>query len=473
VAASGSVTLSRDSAYRGGRGPVPEPVLFRVLTSDDSLAACSRHRLGDIDSVVIGRRREGEPKVSRTVAEGVRTLALRLPDRLVSVVHARLERIIGVWFVTDAESKNGTWVNGQRVKRTALTDGDLLELGQTFFRFRASLPTVEGDLPDLEVAVTATRALPFVTLLPSFQGECARLAEVARSMVPIVLQGETGAGKEVAARAVHSLSARRGELVAVNCGALTETLTESELFGHRKGAFSGATEDRPGLVRAADGGTLFLDEIGDLPRRSQAALLRVLQEREVLAVGATRPVPVDLRVVAATQRPLETLVEAGAFRADLYARLAGFQLRLPPVRERTEDLGLLVGALLQRLAPARADRIRFSGEAARALLLHDWPLNVRELEQCLAAAIALAGDRAIGLEHLPEPVRAGANAAGAAAPGPTDEDRRRKDQIVALLREHGGNISAVARATGKARLQIQRWIKRYGLDPETFRRRPS
>jgi transcriptional regulator with AAA-type ATPase domain len=472
MSAPSSTTWSRERVSRGARAPVPEPLLFRVLSTDHLLAAPSRHRLGDIDRVIIGRGREEGAKASRSVDDGIRTLTLRLPDRWMSSAHVTLERVIGRWFLSDAASKNGTWLNGAPVERAVLADGDLLELGQTFFRFRTSFPVGDDDTLDWEAVPEAAPAPLLLTLLPALAGDFARLVEVSRSGVSIVLHGESGAGKEVAARAVHTLSGRRGEFVAVNCGALNETLLESEFFGYRKGAFSGAVEDRPGLVRAADGGTLFLDEIGELPPRSQAKLLRVLQEREVLAVGATRPVRVDLRVVAATQRPLPMLVEAGEFRADLYARLSGFQLRLPPLAERREDLGLLVGALLRRLDAPRADRLRLTHDAARALLAYDWPLNVRELEQCLSAALALAGTKPIGLEHLPEPLRAERPNAGAARAktAPSDEERQRRDQLLALLGEHKGNISAVARAMGKARLQIQRWIKRYGLDPTMFRR---
>src|SRR5207302_1217977 len=189
--------------------------------------------------------------------------------------------------------------------------------------------------------------------------------------------GETGTGKEVIARAIHAASRRPGAFVAVNCGALAPNLVESELFGHKKGAFSGATEDHNGLVRAADKGTLLLDEIGDLPVPTQAALLRVLQQREVLPLGTTKPMPVDLRVVAASHRDLEAEVGAGRFREDLWSRLAGYTAQLPALRDRREDLGLLVAALLARLVQTRP--IRFTSEAGLALVQYDWPRNVREL----------------------------------------------------------------------------------------------
>src|SRR5690606_9536217 len=226
----------------------------------------------------------------------------------------------------------------------------LVTLGYTLFLFRAAL-SVTGGVPEWVDAGAREPAAPgMATLLPQLERELDRLARVAPSDVTVMVRGETGTGKEILARAVHALSGRSGEMVAINCGALTDTLVESERFGHRKGAFSGATEDAPGLIRMSHGGTLLLDEIGDRPPASQAAFLRVLQEREVMAVGGTRPVPVDLRVVSATHRDLEALVAQGRFRADLLARVSGFRIDLPPLRERREDLGLLIGALLRKLA---------------------------------------------------------------------------------------------------------------------------
>src|SRR5207244_11071980 len=221
------------------------------------------------------------------------------------------------------------------------------------------------------------------TIAPAMSSALVPLAAIARTALPAIVLGESGTGKELIARALHALSGRRGPCQAINCAAIAQTLLESELFGCRRGAFSGATEGRPGLFRAADGGTLFLDEIADLPMLAQAALLRVLQESEVLPVGATRPVHVDVRVVAAAQRDLRSLAAAGRFRPDLLARLDAFTVALPPLRERREDLGLLCAALLRRLAPDRCERLRLEPDAARALLHHAWPLNVRELELSL------------------------------------------------------------------------------------------
>jgi transcriptional regulator of acetoin/glycerol metabolism len=247
----------------------------------------------------------------------------------------------------------------------------------------------------------------------------------------------------------------------VNCGAIPENLVESELFGYRKGAFTGALEDRPGLVRSADGGTLLLDEIGDLPLSAQAALLRVLQEDEVTPVGGTRPQKIDLRIVAATHRELQALARERKFRDDLLARLSGFVVRLPPLRERREDLGLLTAAILRKASVETP----LSVEAARALLAYDWPGNVRELEKALQSAAVLSEGEAIELEHLPELLHTPKESGPLGA-----EEQGRRDELVTLLRQYAGNVTQVARKMGKARQQIQRWLRRYGLDALHFRR---
>jgi transcriptional regulator with GAF, ATPase, and Fis domain len=333
-------------------------------------------------------------------------------------------------------------------------------VGSTFLRLRTSLDAAGL----LDTAGQPPAAPGLLTLLPSDAAQLEKLERLAPTRLPVLLGGESGAGKEVVARAVHTLSQRPGPFVAVNCGGLSSTLIESELFGYRKGAFSGALEDRPGLVRTSDHGTLFLDEVGDLPSGAQATLLRVLQESEVVPVGGTRPVKVDLRVVAATHRDLAAMVEQGTFRADLLARLSGFLLRLPPLRARREDLGWIIAALIRRHAAEPAS-VSFSVEATRLLLTHEWPLNVRELEKTLLAAITLAAGGQVECAHLP---------AGLGAPTPAPaldaEDQALRAQLVGLFQAHAGNVSAVADAMGKARFQIQRWMKRLQIDAATFRK---
>src|SRR5207244_2806515 len=185
---------------------------------------------------------------------------------------------------------------GQTCSRAVLKDGDLLELGHTIFLFRESVPRSSDEVPDLDTNRLHPPAPGLATLAPKLAAEVSRLGTIARSIVPVVIHGDPGSGKELAARAIHLLSGRSGSFVAVNCGGIAKTLVETEMFGYRKGAFSGADEDRPGLMRTAEKGTLFLDEIADLPAAAQAALLRALQEQEVMPVGGTRPVKVDVRV---------------------------------------------------------------------------------------------------------------------------------------------------------------------------------
>jgi transcriptional regulator with GAF, ATPase, and Fis domain len=382
----------------------------------------------------------------------------------------------------DANSKNGTFVNGRTVTRAALVDGDVIEAGHVFFVFRdTQLLPKDGPL-DVDATSLSSRAPGLRTLVPHLAESFARLFLVAPADVSVVVHGESGTGKELVARGVHQLSGRSGPFVAVNCGALPSALVESELFGHKKGAFSGAIADRPGFVRGAHRGTLFLDEIGDLPPAAQPALLRVLQEREVVPVGATLPVPVDVRLISATHRSLDALVAEKNFRADLFARLGGLTFELPPLRARREELGMIVSDLLAQVAPQPAGNVRFALEAGRALMLHDWPLNVRELEKCLGTAVVLATDGCIAVEHLPKGVREALEhddgSVALSEPREQEEDparalseaeERHRHELSVLFREHNGNISAVARALGKARVQVQRWVKRYGLDPASFR----
>jgi transcriptional regulator with GAF, ATPase, and Fis domain len=456
------VTLSYDDgARRRTAGPAVEPVLILALECGRPASLSARYRLGAVTAVNLGRGPDRRSERSGT------ELTVRVPDRWMSSRHARIELSFGRWVLVDTESKNGSMVDGHATRRAVLSDGTLIELGHSLFVFHDRMPIAEGDPLDLDLEKTPPEVPGMVTLVPDFAHELSRLRQVAASEIPVMLEGESGTGKEVLARAVHQLSGRPGQFVAVNCGALPPNLVESELFGYRRGAFTGATNDSPGLIRSADGGTLFLDEIGDLPSASQAALLRVLQEREVMPVGGTRPVPIDLRVIAATHRDLDEMVAAASFRHDLFARLAGFRMEVPPLSERRADLGLLVGILHGRLFPAQHPG--FDVESARLLFRYTWPLNVRELEQALGTACVLAGGAAVLPEHLPDTVRSG-RAPGAARPVNLSEaDQKQREQLVDCLREHKGNISAVARAMNKDRKQIQRWVKRFGLDPTDYR----
>ena len=471
----GTISDTQDESATTSSGLVP--YLFRVFDCARPLLAPARYCLANIDQVVIGR---GDDAARRVVQSGANVLELVVSDPRVSSVHAQMRKMLGRWIIEDAGSRNGVLRNGVRETRAVIADGDLLELGQTFFMFRAGAERSEDR------GAHVGPALGLSTLLPHLGSEFRALEGVARSTVSVVIQGESGTGKELIAKAVHAISGRAGAFVAVNCGALPDTLIETELFGYRKGAFSGASEDRPGLVRSADRGTLFLDEIGDLPRASQAAFLRVLQEREVMPIGGTKAVPVDIRLCSATHNTLTSMVDAGEFRGDLFARISGYTVRLPALRDRREDLGLLVASLLQRQGGSATT---FTKEATRALFRYRWPLNIRELEKCLESAAVLAAGAAIGLEHLPDAIKAapdrtdhstppehagptGARGRADATPPPdlSREDLERREQMIALLREHQGNISALARVMGKGRVQIRRWLQRYQLDADEYKR---
>src|SRR5713101_6054247 len=468
--ASPGATLSR----RAGGTPVPRrilPHLFLVFECDQPTAPSVRFSLEGVDTVELGRT---DQFVAGRDGPGGRRLVIGLPDPWVSTSHAVLRYISPSWVIEDTKSKNGTLINGRMEKGTELTDGDLIELGHNFFLFREALATSTNE-PALLTSGEIRSASPgMATLVPSLAAELRQLEAIAASKVSVLLQGESGTGKEVAATAIHRLSGRSGPFLPVNCGGLPETLIESELFGSRKGAFSGADKDRPGLVRSADGGTLFLDEIGELSPSAQTALLRVLHDGEILPIGATKPIRVDVRVVAATNRDLDKLVSRGQFRADLLARISGFVAWLPPVRHRREDLGILIGTLLKRQLADRTGEVSFSCDAMRALLLYNWPLNVRELEKWLAASLVLSGGQRIELDHLPVRVNTRQEVPGTTACSPSFEPSaqasehrsalRKREELVGLLRTYKGNVSAVARALGKARPQVQRWIKRYQID---------
>jgi transcriptional regulator with PAS, ATPase and Fis domain len=443
-------TLSQSSAQHRGDADVSDELVL-MLECDRPLGGSSRHRLAEIDEVIIGRG------ASRSVERAGVRLSLRIPDRRVSTLHATIRREGMAFVVVDEGAKNGVSVNGRRVDRHLLRDRDIIECGRTFFLFNMARSRRADEALDLQASDWAPTSIALTTFHEPLAAQFRALRDVARTPLPVLILGSSGTGKELVSRAVHALSARRGTFIGINCGALPENLVEAELFGARKGAFTGAGDDKPGLVRASDQGTLFLDEIGDLPPRAQPALLRVLQEREVLAIGATRALPVDLRVVAATHRDLDELTRQDRFRTDLLARLSGFTVRLPSLRERLEDLGILIAALLARHADPSAT---ISSDAMRVLLRHSWPLNVRELEHCLRAALALGPSR-IEVEHLPHSIRepGGGDRPARARPRFNPEQLARREELCALLTQHGRNISAVARHLKKDRVQIRRWMK--------------
>ena len=294
--------------------------------------------------------------------------------------------------------------------------------------------------------------------------------QVAATDAAVLIHGETGTGKELLAQAIHDASARRdGPFVAVNCGAIPEALLESELFGHVRGAFTGAQRDHPGLIRSAAGGTLFLDEVGDMPLALQVKLLRVLQERQVRPVGGTRALPLDVRIVAATHRDLDAARRDGSFRDDLYWRLAVVVFTLPPLRERREDIPALAQHFLAALAGKYRKPLRgFAPDAMALLARAPWPGNVRQLFNAVEKCVALAGDAdSVGAALVERAVER----SGDDGVEPFDEARRRfeRDYLVQLLRLTGGNAALAARLAQRNRTDFYALLARHHLEPGAFR----
>jgi two-component system response regulator HydG len=338
-----------------------------------------------------------------------------------------------------------------------------------------------------EQAANLRKELDGVYGLQNLIGKSRKMREVYEQLeraasleMTVLLVGETGTGKELAARAVHQRSARRDKrLVAINCGALPAELVESELFGHARGAFTGATAAKPGLFEEASGGTLFLDEVGELPLTVQVKLNRVLQEKEVRRVGDNTPVKVDVRVISATHRDLKAEVQAGRFREDLFYRLHVLPIRLPPLRERREDIPLLAMHFLERHARAyHRDLVGFEPDALHALAAYAWPGNVRELENAVERSAAAASANQIAYRDLPPEVQArpeGTLPMEMLANMPykdaveTARDRVSRDYLAALMREFSGNVTRAAERAGVERESLHRLLRKYGLHSEEFK----
>ena len=381
-----------------------------------------------------------------------------LSDPAVSRGHALILRREDGFAVRDLGSKNGTFVSGVRVQEAALEPGAPLRVGATTLELKATVDEyVTGPSDDAQLGELVGTSPPMRELF-------GLIRTLAPTTASVVIEGESGTGKEVVARTLHALSKRKGALVAFDCAASGRDLIRSELFGHGRGAFTGAEGTREGAFRRAHTGTLFLDEIGDLPLELQPVLLRVLETREVQPMGVDATHAVDVRMISATNVDLDRAVAERRFRPELLHRLRVIRLRVPPLRERREDLPLLVAHLAERLSLA----CRFAPDALEALAAHGWPGNVRELRNTVERAAILCQGREVRARDLD--LSAGQSAAAVPAvhaPSASLSDVER-DAILAALKSTGGHQAAAARILGMALSTLKRKIKDYrsqGLMP--------
>ena len=391
---------------------------------------------------------------------------LVLTDDTVSRHHCELVRAPDGLHVRDLESTNGTRVDGTRVREATIQPGSVLRVGEVEISVRPSSHRTEvlpSDKTNFGAAIGESLAMRTIFGV---------LERIAPTDATVLLEGETGTGKDVLARAIAVASARgAGPFMVVDCGAVSYSLIESELFGHERGAFTGAVTTRQGAFEMAEGGTVFLDEIGELPIDVQPKLLRVLETREFRRVGGNKTLQATVRVIAATKRDLKREVQAGKFREDLYFRLAVVPVTVPPLRARREDIPLLVRHIL-KIASGTGPELSVSAETLQALAAHDWPGNVRELRNVLERALYMA--QATGSRELSVVTMPGAPSPSEAAfifeAGKSYRDTRAKYDseferryVKWLLGRHGGNVSAAAREARMDRKHLHDMAKKHGL----------
>lgn len=420
--------------------------------------------LPDSGNVVVGRSARCE---------------LQIEHGSVSREHAVL-RFGEVTTIEDLGSSNGVRVDGKDVRPgevAEVTSTSFIELGATMLQIQQGLRLVPGALSRGAVSTDSSEPRMSQTM---------KLASlVAAGAISVIIRGETGAGKEVLAKYLHDQSPRAARpFLRINCAAFAESMVESELFGHERGAFTGAHQVKPGLLESANGGTVLLDEVGELSLATQAKLLRAIGNREVIRIGATRPRPIDVRILAATHRDLEGLIDEGAFRADLYFRLNGITLEVPPLRQRPEEILPLAAQLLEEEAKRLGiPQPRVAPATERALLEHSWPGNIRELRSVMERAILLASDGVIQPEHCvleqrssprqsrPGHFEAAPRPAGEAGGAEQSTGAQLKDEmrelerkrIVAAIAECGGNQTKAARLLGISRRALLHRLDAYGL----------
>ncbi len=435
-------TLAADATRLGGRRPEPpiRPARLRIREA-------GRERVVNLPEAVVVGKDPGCEVV--------------LEDDFVSGRHLRVERRGGRFHLRDLGSTNGTFLAGARVVEAEWLPGTAVALGESELRLEAGDPEERG--PEAFEGMLSGD--------PGMRQVFDLVSRVAVSDAPVTILGETGTGKELVARALHRLSARReAAFIPVNCSAIAESLIESELFGHEKGAFSGADRLRKGAFEEANGGTLFLDEIGELPPDLQPKLLRALEQGEVKRVGATRPFHVDVRIVAATHRDLRARVRAGKFREDLYYRLCVVPIAVPPLRARRGDVCGLARAFLARAAP-RGLSLSWSEEALRKLEGYDWPGNVRQLRNVVQRALLFRGEglfvpaEAVTFEDTRQSPGAGGDDDTLFVRGLSLEEIER-EAIRLALRRHRGKRVAVVQELKIAKSTVMKRIAQWGLQRE-------
>ena len=396
--------------------------------------------------------------------------AFRLKDPTVSRLHCVLEVRRNAVHIIDTNSTNGTFIDGVRVRDADITSGSTLRCGSTAIRVDLEEEPIRVQVSD------KTRLDGLIGGSVEMRRMYAVIERVAPTDAIVLIEGETGTGKEVVARTIHNLSRRaKGPFVTVDCGSISENLIESELFGHLRGAFSGAISNRAGLFEEAEGGTIFLDEIGELPAALQPKLLRVLENKEVRRVGGNTTKKVDARVIAATNRDLAQSVNDGSFREDLYFRLAVISVKLPPLRARREDIPALAQHFYERIEGPGAEAPR---ELVRAVMARAWPGNVRELRNVIERGVSLGFPYAPGAEEpRAQAAKASANLpAGLSALVPVHLPLKEARQawteqfesvyVRAILEATDGNVSHAAEAAGVNRRFLQRLMVRLGMRAE-------
>jgi DNA-binding NtrC family response regulator len=416
-----------------------------------------------------------------------------LEDETVSRHHCRIVQQEDAFVAEDLDSTNGTFINGVRIDRAFLEPGSVLAVGNS---------RIELHPVDQEVSVEPSSEEQFGEIV----GQSVEMREIfdildkiSGTDATVVIEGETGTGKEVVAQSLHEASPRSdGPFVVFDCGAVPESLVESELFGHEKGSFTGAVMSREGLFEKAEGGTIFLDELGELSLDLQPKLLRVLEEREIRRVGSNEPIPIDVRIVAATNKNLGREVEEGRFREDLYYRLSVVRLELPPLRDRLEDVSLLVPHFLEsrdfNRDPDGGRRIEaVSDPALEALSNYEWPGNVRELVNVIERACSFSSSPRLELDDLPAYITGGDGTGPTAPPPDTSDDRVRwtnvprkaelrekpfkqakqewitafeRDYITELLVRHDGNITQAADEADIDRKYFRTLMDKHDIEPE-------